>query len=124
MTKTLIIDDDPDFVLVTRAILESSGYKIVEAQDGSQALDLMRQEEPDLVLLDVMMTTTLEGVEVSKVIASDPDLEKTPVVMISSIATSEHAPEFPDDEQIPIAAWISKPVQPQVLLKTIQRILE
>lgn len=121
MAKILVVDDDTDFVLVSRAILESEGYEVLEAANGSEALEMMRRDRPDLVLLDVMMSTTLEGVDVSKEIESDPNLEDVPVVMISSIATSEYASAFPDDERIPISAWISKPIQPAVLLKTVRR---
>jgi CheY-like chemotaxis protein len=124
MTKILVVDDDPDFVLINRAILESEGYEVFEAANGSEALEVMRRDRPDLVLLDVMMSTTLEGVDVSKEIESDPNLKDVPIVMISSIATSEHAPEFPDGERIPIAAWISKPIQPTVLLKTVRRFVD
>ncbi len=123
MSKILIVDDDPDFVLICRTVLESAGYQVLEAATGSQGLAVMRQEKPDLVLLDIMMSTTLEGVDVSKEIASHPDLQGTPVVMISSIATTEYAAEFPDEERIPIDAWISKPIQPKVLLNVVKRFL-
>ena len=124
MAKILVVDDDPDFVLINRAILESEGYEVFEAANGSEALEVMHRDRPDLVLLDVMMSTTLEGVDVSKEIESDPNLKDVPIVMISSIATSEHAPEFPAGERIPIAAWISKPIQPTVLLKTVRRFVD
>ena len=121
MPKILVVDDDPDFVLICRTVLEAEGYQVLEAANGSQGLEVMRQDRPDLMLLDVMMSTTLEGVDVCREIKSDPSLEDVPIVMISSIATSEYAGEFPDDEPIPIDAWISKPIQPAVLLKTIER---
>lgn len=121
MTKILVVDDDPDFVLICRMILEAEGYQVLEAANGTQALEGIRQEKPDLVLLDVMMSTTLEGVDVNKEMKADPKLKDVPVVMISSIGTSEYASEFPDDERIPIDAWISKPLQPEVLLKTVRR---
>jgi CheY-like chemotaxis protein len=124
MAKILVVDDDPDFVLVCRMILEAEGYQVLEAANGSQALESMRQEKPDLVFLDVMMSTTLEGVDVSKEMETDPKLKDVPVVMISSIGTSEYASEFPDDERIPIDAWISKPIQADVLLKTVRRFVE
>ena len=123
MTQILIVDDDPDFVLICRMILEAEGYQVLEAANGDQALESMRQEKPDLVLLDVMMSTTLEGVDVNKAVKADPNLRDVPVVMISSIGTSEYASEFPDDERIPIDAWISKPIQADVLLKTVRRFL-
>lgn len=120
MPKILIADDDPDYVLICRRILEAEGYEVLEAANGTQALEVMRQQRPDLLLLDVMMTTTLEGVEISKELESDPDLKDIPVVMISSIATTEYAPEFPE-ERVPIEGWISKPLQPAVLLGTVRR---
>jgi Response regulator containing CheY-like receiver, AAA-type ATPase, and DNA-binding domains len=121
MARILVVDDDPDFVLVTRVILEAEGYQVTTASDGTTALEMMRQQRPDVVLLDVMMSTTLEGVDVAREMEADSQLRDVPIVMISSIATSEYAAEFPDDESIPIAAWISKPIQPAVLLKTIRR---
>lgn len=123
MTRILIVDDDPDFTFICRMILESEGYEVIEASNGSDALRSMRQNKPDLVLLDVMMTTTLEGVDVSRAMEVDPELTGVPVVMISSIATSEYASDFPDEERVPISAWLSKPVQPTVLLKTVRRLL-
>lgn len=124
MNKILVVDDDPVFLVVCRSILETEGYQVLEAGDGGQALETMRREKPDLVLLDIMMSTTLEGVDVSKEMEADPNLSDVPIVMISSIATSEYASEFPDEERIPIDAWISKPIQPEVLLKTVKRFLE
>ena len=123
MAKILVADDDADFVWICRMILEAEGYQVLEAANGSQALEIMHQDRPDLMLLDVMMSTTLEGVDVSKAIEADPNLRDVPVVMISSISTSEYASEFPDDERIPIDAWISKPIQADVLLKTVRRFL-
>jgi CheY-like chemotaxis protein len=123
MAKILIVDDDPDFVQVGRTVLEKEGYDVVEAANGRIALEMMRQEKPDLVLLDVMMSTTLEGVDVSKELASDPDLKDVPIVMVSSIATTEYASDFPDEEAIPIEAWISKPIQPKVLLRVVRQFL-
>ncbi|MBU0609209.1 MAG: response regulator [Armatimonadetes bacterium] len=123
MPKILIVDDDPDFLVICRTVLETQGYKVLEAASGSQGLEIMHRETPDLVLLDVMMSTLLEGVSVSKEMAADPDLKDVPVVMISSIATTEYAADFPDDERIPIDAWLSKPIQPAVLLKTVKRFI-
>ncbi len=124
MAKILIVDDDPDFALIGRTVLQQAGYEVMEARNGSQALKKMREEKPDLVLLDVMMSTTLEGVDVSKEMEADPDLAQVPVVMVSSIATTEYASDFPDGEPIPIDAWISKPIQPKVLLNVVKRFVD
>lgn len=123
MPKILLVDDDPDFLFLCRRILEAEGYQVMEARSGSQALEMMRKTPPDLVLLDVMMSTTLEGVDVSKMLKADPALKHIPLIMISSITTSEYASEYPE-ERVPIDAWISKPIQPEFLLKTVRRFLK
>jgi CheY-like chemotaxis protein len=124
MARILVVDDDPDFVEITRTILESNGYEVASAANGNQALKAMRQELPDLVLLDVMMSTVLDGLNLSHVISEDPELRKVPIVMISSIADSPSAGMFPTDEYIPIDAWISKPVQPDDLLSKVAQYLK
>ena len=123
MPKIMLVDDDPDFLMLYRSILEAHGYQVLEARSGSKGLEVMRKHRPDLVILDVMMSTTLDGVDVCQAMEADPKLKDVPVVMISSIATSEYASAFPE-ERIPIDAWLSKPVQPEVLLKTIKRFLK
>jgi len=121
--RILVVDDDPDFVEITRMILTKEGYSVMAAADGDQALQIMKVERPDLVLLDVMMATPLDGVYVSRKMAADPVLKAIPVVMVSSIDSSKHAALLPDDMHIPIDAWISKPVDPDHLLRTIRRFL-
>lgn len=119
MARILVVDDDPDFVEITRTILESNGYEVASATNADQALKAMRHNLPDLVLLDVMMSTVLDGLNLSHVISEDPELRVVPVVMVSSITDSPSAGMFPTDEYIPIDAWISKPVQPDDLLSKV-----
>ncbi len=121
--RVLVVDDDPDFVEITRMILTKEGYSVMSATNGDQALQVMNEERPDLVLLDVMMASPLDGVYVSHKMAADPALKAIPVIMASSIDSSKHAALLPDDMPIPIDAWISKPVDPDHLLKTIRRFL-
>jgi formate transporter len=119
----LVVDDDPDFIEVTRTILTKEGYDVATAANGTQAWASMMKSKPDLVLLDVMMSTTLEGVDLSRKMAAEPSLRDVPIIMISSIDGSWHAGKLPDNIHIPIDAWISKPINPDHLLKTIGRFL-
>jgi formate transporter len=121
--KILVVDDDPDFVDLSRRILAKAGYQVSAARDGQQALQMMRTERPDLVMLDVMMATPLEGMAVAREMATDPSLRAIPVVMVSSIDSSQYAGMLPDDLHIPIDAWISKPIDPDHLLHTVRRFL-
>jgi formate transporter len=121
VAQILVVDDDPDFVDISRRILAKNGYQVTAAVNGEQALQAMRTSRPDLVLLDVMMATPLDGVEVVRKMANDPALAAIPIIMISSIDSSQHAAKLPDDVRLPIDAWLSKPVEPEHLLKTVQR---
>lgn len=121
MPRILVVDDDPDFVDLCRRILSKEGYQVSTASDGQQALSMMQNEQPDLVLLDVMMRTPLEGVTVAEKIAADPKLKTIPVVMVSSIDSSQYANLLPDTLHIPVDAWISKPIDPDHLVRTVRR---
>lgn len=122
MAKTiLIVDDDPDLVLSTRLVLESAGYTVEEAASGEEALRKMRATQPDLVLMDVMMAHPLDGYHTTQEIADDPQLSQVPILMVSSIASSQYAEQFPTDQHLTIREFISKPVEPETLLKKVER---
>ena len=124
MTKVLIVDDDPDFVEITGMILKRDGHEVASAASGDEALSMMRASRPDVLLLDVMMSTVLDGVNVSFAMSEDPALQDIPIVMISSIPDSPNADQFPTDEYVPIRAWMTKPVKPDSLLQTIKRLID
>jgi formate transporter len=121
--RVLLVDDDPDFVEIATRILSQEGYDVTSAAGSKEAIKAMKTERPDLVLLDVMMADPLEGVAVSREMAATPQLKEIPVVMISSIDSSEHASLLPDDTHIPVDAFLVKPVKPDYLLKTIRRFI-
>ena len=123
MATILVVDDDPDFVEITRLILKSEGYVVRTASNGDMALRLAREEPPDLILLDVMMTGVLDGVQVAHTLRQDPALSPVPVIMVSSMPNSSQADLFPTDEYLPIDTWISKPVQPADLKRKVARFL-
>lgn len=119
----LIVDDDPDFVEASRTVLESAGYQVISAANGEQGLRAMRQEQPDLVILDVMMSGILDGLNASIQMRAERGLRRTPILMISSIATSDYAAMFPTDEYVPVETFLSKPVGPNQLLEEVKRLL-
>jgi CheY-like chemotaxis protein len=121
--RIMVVDDDPDFVDITTQILGTAGYETVTAANGAEALAAMRQKKPDLVLLDIMMSTILDGLSVAEEMQADPELRGLPVIMISSIADTEHAAVFPTESYLPTDAWITKPIRPEDLLKKVRRYL-
>jgi CheY-like chemotaxis protein len=122
MTKVLIVDDDPDFIEITSMILKHEGHQVDAAASGDEALQRMRASRPDVLVLDVMMSTVLDGVNVSFEMSEDPVLKSVPIIMVSSIPDSPNADQFPTDEYVPISAWITKPVKPEVLVQTVKRL--
>jgi CheY-like chemotaxis protein len=121
--RILVVDDDPDFVEIMRTILESTDYEVVTAANGVQALTQVKAEHPDLMILDIMMSSVLDGLDVSEKLAQDPDARFMPVIMVSSIAETPYAHVFPMDEQPHMDAWLSKPVDPKVLLNKVAELL-
>ena len=123
MATILIVDDDPDFCEITRTVLEREGYGVRTAPSAEQALSQMRSDPPDLVILDVMMRSVLDGLDLSDRMQTDPSLKKIPIIMVSSIASSQYAGMFPTDAYLPVDVWMSKPVSPQALLDQVRRYL-
>jgi CheY-like chemotaxis protein len=122
--KILIVDDDPDFVEYTRTVLENSDYRMVSAGNSDQGMLVLSREKPDLVVLDVIMSSILDGLSMSQRMADDPDLKHVPIVMVTSIANTDYLALFPTDESIHIDAFLTKPIAPSELLRQIGRLLE
>ena len=121
--KILVIDDDPIFVKSTTAVLQSRGYQVDSAQNAEEALAKMSQERPDLVLLDVMMDWVLEGVTISQEMMSQKELQRVPIIMITSIRDSEYRGLFPQDQYLHINSWLDKPCPADKLLSEVEKTL-
>jgi len=76
MPNILVVDDDPDFVEITRTVLESRNYHVDSASDSEEAIKTIRENKPDLVLLDIMIASILDGLKVTWEMHDDPDLHR------------------------------------------------
>ncbi len=123
--KVLIIDDDPEFVEATSRLLDAQGYHTDAAPNGKVGLAKAKQQEPDLILLDVMMTRETEGFDVAREINNDSRLKHIPVIMITGVQKEMNLPYGfePDDDWLPVKGVLEKPVKPAVLLKTVSQYL-
>lgn len=83
--KILIVDDDIDVITIIETILKKEGYTVISANDKVEGMKKIKEEKPDLAILDVMMTTHYEGFELAKEINENPELSKMPVLMQTSI---------------------------------------
>ena len=123
--KVLIIDDDAEFVEATSRLLDAQGYQTDSAPNGKVGLAKAKQQEPDIILLDVMMTRETEGFEVAREINKDSRLKNIPVIMITGVQKEMNLPYGfePDDIWLPVKGVLEKPVKPAVLLKTVSQCL-
>jgi len=83
--KILIVEDDIEVITIIETILKKEGYTVISANDKKEGMKKIREEKPDLAILDVMMTTHYEGFELAKEITDDAELSKMPVLMQTSI---------------------------------------
>ena len=125
MSTILVVDDDPDFVDSTRALLEAHGYSVVSAHNGRDARTAAERHKPDLMLLDVMMTHDTEGFETVGLLKKDAGTRNIPIIIISGIRKAKTLPfrYEPDEDWLPVQAVLEKPVVPESLLKAVETAL-
>ena len=123
MAKILIIDDDPDFVAGTRIVLEKNNHQVISSDSGETGYFRAKKDHPDLIILDVIMDTILDGLSTSQRIHDDPEVSDIPIIMVTSIANTDYAELFPTDEYIHINAFLSKPISADSLMRQVNRYL-
>jgi len=120
--KILLIDDDNDFVEATKTILESKPYEVIVAYEGDEGLRKAREENPDLVLLDIIMPVK-DGFTAAEQFKKDPQLSKIPVIMLTSYSSRRGETSIPISRGFELQAedYVDKPVSPEELLKLVER---
>jgi DNA-binding response OmpR family regulator len=118
--KILIVDDEPHILMMVSSRLKAGGYEVITASDGKSGLALARAENPDLVLLDIMMPG-VDGYEVCSELKHDERFQKIPVILFTAKASEE-------DERIGIEdcgadAYLKKPFDPNSLLEKVAELL-
>jgi len=120
----LIIDDDPDFVMVTKAILETKQYNVRFAYDPDEGLAKLEEEMPDALILDVMMGKGAEGFVFARKIRKDPRYDQMPILMVTSMS-EQTGFNFPGESKhskfLPVDEYIEKGIEPHVLLEKIEQ---
>ncbi len=111
----LIVDDEENVRRLLRQELTEAGYGVLEAADGTAAITAARQQQPDLLILDVKMPG-LSGADVSQVLRADAALAHIPIVVLS-VEDQQHRHDLEAD------AYLTKPVQIELLLQTIAQLL-
>lgn len=119
MKKVLIVDDEPNILMSLEFLMKKQGYKVFIARDGHEALDIIRQETPDLIILDIMMPE-VDGYEVCRHIRESNEFPQTRIVFLSAKSKSS---EIEKGYQIGADLYITKPFSTRNLVKSIQELL-
>jgi CheY-like chemotaxis protein len=125
MPKILIIDDDKDFQQITRIVLQENGFEVASAYSPEEGLKMVKSENPDLVILDVLMPSNFEGFDVARKIREDLKLRKLPIILLTAVHGEKQVPYrfAPHEEWLPVDYFFDKPVQPEVLVSKIREFL-
>ena len=123
--KILLVDDDREFVESNRDLLEAQSYSVIAAHDGAAGLEKAIAEQPDLMILDVMMATETEGFEISRKIPETPQLRHMKVLLVTGVRRAMHLPFGfePDESWLPVTEIMEKPIIPEKLLEKIRKLL-
>jgi CheY-like chemotaxis protein len=124
--KVLVIDDDNDFVESILNLLEAKGYAVDSASNGADGIEKAKANKPDLILLDVMMTTKDEGFNVARQLQETEEVKGTPVIMVTGVRKEMNLPFGfePDDTWLPVKQFLEKPVKPEALLNAVSDALK
>ena len=123
--KILIVDDDVDFIESIKTILEAKPYSVIIANQGDEGLQKARDENPDLILLDVIMPVK-DGFTAAEQLKNDPELSKIPVIMLTAFSAKGGETSIPRSRGYTLETedYIEKPVRPQNLLAAVEKALK
>jgi two-component system alkaline phosphatase synthesis response regulator PhoP len=123
-TKVLLVDDDPDFVKAAKAMLETKPYKVIVAYDGKEGLAKARSENPDVIILDVMMPPP-DGYAVCADLKRDPKYRKIPIILLTAVMQALPHTLYTIEKGLRTEAddTIDKPVKPEELIRRLEALI-
>jgi len=117
--RILVVEDDHRNMMLLHDLLKAHGYEILKASDGLEAINVARNERPDLILMDIRLPT-ISGLDATRLLKQDKQTNAIPIIAVTAFAT-------PEDETTALesgcAAYITKPVNIEKLLSTIGALL-
>ena len=118
--RLLLIDDDPNLILLVRDYLEFRGYEVITAENGRAALEVLEQETPDMIICDVMMPE-MDGYSLVKAIRDDPKTSWIPVLFLSAKGQSQDRVK---GLNIGADVYMVKPFEPEELVAQVESSLK
>ncbi len=117
--KVLVVDDEPEIVTVLEVRLKANGYDVITGYCGEEALRLVKEQKPDLIILDVMMPQ-MSGYKVCGLLKGDTRYQKIPVIMLTARAQDSDRETAQD---VGADAYLTKPIDSPVLLSKMKELL-
>ena len=118
--KILLVDDEIDFVEVAKMRLEANKYRVIPAYDGEEALEKVKTEKPDLIILDVMIPK-IDGFDVCRKLKINPEYKDIPIIML----TAKFQPvDLRFGQAVGADAYLTKPIDSNILLDKMKELLE
>jgi CheY-like chemotaxis protein len=120
----LIVDDDPDIIEGILAILESQPYRLATARDGKQCMEIVKQEVPDLLILDLLMPR-MDGWGVIREMHSEPRYANVPIMILTTVVedASRRRYELETGRGMNVQDYVQKPAKPADLIQRIEKLL-
>ncbi len=124
-TRIVLVDDDVDFIDLNKAVLQNHGFDVVVAFSAREALDKVKFEQPELIVLDLMMEKHDSGFTFAKALKADPLYRNIPILMLTAVAgeTGYDFSQELDGYWMKTDDYASKPLLPEDLIKRINELL-
>jgi CheY-like chemotaxis protein len=121
MKKILVVDDELDILESIKMLIETIGYNVKTTDDGNRAIDILKKEKFDLVLLDMLMPK-ISGIDILKKIRADPQIKNQKVVFLTVVGLSQAGEEV--IKKLHPTDYIEKPIDNRIFKEKIKKIVE
>jgi CheY-like chemotaxis protein len=125
--KILMIDDDEDLLRSFQVILENFGFHVIICNEGKNGFSILEKDKPDILILDVMMSTQFEGYDMLRVIKKNPEYKDLPVILLTGMRDqlgSDALSALEDENVFPHVSFQDKPIDPKILVELIGDMLK
>ncbi len=125
--KILIVDDDLDFTKALQVTLESEQYTVVTAADRTEGMGKIKAEKPDLLILDVMMSTWQDGFEMSRELKKHTQFKDMPILMLTGVQGKSginFKSTAGDPTWCPVDGFLDKPIEHDIFLAEVKKLLQ
>ncbi|RZB34548.1 MAG: hypothetical protein SRB1_00316 [Desulfobacteraceae bacterium Eth-SRB1] len=120
MKKILIVDDEFEIRRLVDMTLRIEDYQILQAESGEQAIEIVKAEKPDLIIMDIMMQGEMDGLKATRILKNDPETKGCPIIMLTSKGQS-----YEREEGLAAGAddYFTKPFSPLALINKVAELI-